>query len=815
MTIGSRRHQIGNLFLLIVILLIAFYLRVHRLGTQSLWGDEGASLVMAQRSPGQIILHATSDIHPPLYYLLLHWWSIPTGLSEFSLRFLSLALGVALVALIYPLGRRLLSSEVALVAAFLAAISPLLVYYSQEARMYMLMAALSTLSIYLYWRLMTSWVKKEASLSQVEEGKILIAYIGVTAGALYTQYFAFTIPLLQNILFLLTFWQVWRHRPLWLKWGGSQVVIALLYVPWLVRVVGKIGMWPAVSQPFSLSTLFQRVFQVFTYGLSWREAPLIIAGITLLVVVLISLWLVVRRPQVWRAWLRPWPLIFLALYFLVPLMVIYFLSLRRPMYNPKFLLLATPPYYLLIGLAIAIISKGIGFWIKESLRRWVWSWGGQAVFITLVLGIISHGSYRSLKAYYDNPRYARDDYRGLATYIQRFSRPQDAILLSAPGQEEVFTYYYQGSLPLYPLPRSNPIDVAATEAELQSMARQYGRLWFVRWGDQEADPSRFISRWLDENAYETTGRWFGNVELLAYSLPTTTTTPTTPLEVNFGNQIQLLGYSLEGGDQLQPAQPGDVLQLTLYWRALAPLIRNYAVFTHLIDQNQYVLGQHDGEPVGWTRPTTTWQPGEVVADRHGISVSYGTPPGEYRIELGLYELNGQRLLIYGTGDDRILLRTGVKVEKGPLMALDIITPQNSANLTFDQVRLVGFDLTRLGSDAPTTSFVQGDLALLTLYWYAREQPGADYIVNLKLRSGSGSPALLKANPPAEGNYPTRRWDKGEVVRDLHLLVLNTPPGRYDLLLGLSQNDNFIVPSGKRGTAEGWAQLGTITVQEVH
>jgi hypothetical protein len=61
--------------------------------------------------------------------------------------------------------------------------------------------------------------------------------------------------------------------------------------------------------------------------------------------------------------------------------------------------------------------------------------------------------------------------RGIAQFIFATAQPNDAILLDAPGQSEVFDYYYKGDLPVYPLPRQRPIDVAATEAELQGLLK--------------------------------------------------------------------------------------------------------------------------------------------------------------------------------------------------------------------------------------------------------------------------------------------------------------------------------------------------------
>mgnify|MGYP001239081726 FL=1 len=127
-------------WILLVILVLAAGLRFFQLDAQSFWNDEGTSARVAERSLPLITAAAMGDIHPPLYYYALHFWRGAFGESEFALRGLSAVLGVVLVWLIYLLGRRLFDGSTAFVAAFITAGNPFQVYYSQEARMYMMLA---------------------------------------------------------------------------------------------------------------------------------------------------------------------------------------------------------------------------------------------------------------------------------------------------------------------------------------------------------------------------------------------------------------------------------------------------------------------------------------------------------------------------------------------------------------------------------------------------------------------------------------------------------------------------------------------------
>jgi uncharacterized membrane protein len=111
-------------------------------------------------------------------------------------------------------------------------------------------------------------------------------------------------------------------------------------------------------------------------------------------------------------------------------------------------------------------------------------------------------------------------------------------------------------------------------------------------------------------------------------------------EANFSGQIKLLGYTLEA----EKIKPGDSVQLTLYWQALADMETSYTVFIHLIDQDERIMGQQDNPPVSGLYPTTEWKPGEEIVDRYEIATAPEIPLGEYSIEIGLYELDtGERL----------------------------------------------------------------------------------------------------------------------------------------------------------------------------
>jgi 4-amino-4-deoxy-L-arabinose transferase-like glycosyltransferase len=106
-----------------------------------------------------------------------------------------------------------------------------------------------------------------------------------------------------------------------------------------------------------------------------------------------------------------------------------------------------------------------------------------------------------------------------------------------------------------------------------------------------------------------------------------------PISVNFDNQIELVGYSLS---DLSP-QAGDNVELTLYWRGMRDIERDYVIFAHMIDPaTQTIYGSSDAMPVDWQAPTSTWETGTIIEDTHTLIVNPDTPPGIYELEIGLY-----------------------------------------------------------------------------------------------------------------------------------------------------------------------------------
>lgn len=809
------RRDVALITLAVALILgLAAGLRIYQLGNQSLWADEGNSAAMATRSFAQIAMAAANDIHPPLYYWLLELWTRVAGASEVGLRSFSAFLGILLVLVIIGLGMRLRGTAVGLVAGLIAALSPLQVYYSQEARMYVLLTLEAAAAVYYFWWLIQQEDRHLPNAGQADRpgskfGSVPLFLIGLTSVlGLYTHYaFPVIIALLTACYSL---WliatrargQVGRRVLHWVALLGAML---LCFTPWLGIAARQLTTWPgggykvdpwqALQTALAMLSLGPISHQILDQWLLWLLPGVALIG-------MLPWPGVLRRPG-WLSWLLP-------VAWLAPLLAaMLVLGLFRDAYL-KFLLIASPAYTLLLaqgafGPLLACNSVRPAVASAQSSRKprlrlvrivlcSIWA------PVALILIVILSGF--TLDRYYTHPKLARDDYRGIAEFIASTAHPNDAILLVAPGQAEVFDYYYHGPLPIYPLPRQRPMDLEATATELaQLLARD--KVYVVYWATAEADPDDFIQHWLNNRGYKTLDQWRGNVRLAVYVMPERRSPDgqVDSLNLSLGSDITLLGY--RSGNVTLTA--GEVTQLQLVWQARNKPAQRYKVFLQLLDARDQVIAQRDSEPVGDSRPTNTWEPGEVITDNHGVLIPPGTPPGAYRRIVGLYDRETGGRLRLPDGKDFVslpMVRVTRSTTPPPLAALNMLHEQS---FEFGAISLLGYDRYKRGfGHIPETPLVAGDRLHLTFYWQARVRPRADWWFDLTLSDDSGVAVASLRSPLVGDTYPTQLWSQREVVRGEHDLQLpaTLPPGNYRLSLTMLPDDE---------TEAGVAYLGAVNI----
>jgi len=637
----------------LLVLLIAFGVRFHYLGTQSLWNDEGNSLRLAQRSLDDLIDAAARDIHPPGYYLLLKGWIALAGTSEFSLRALSAFEGVLTVVAALALGRWLFTRGAGILAGLLVALSPFAVYYSQEARMYAQLGLLSALSMGLF----VAWVQRLShplpSSPRADRTRVLLAVaLGLcNAAGLYTHYSYPCTMLAQGVM--LALWIVWR-------WGHTRsglssaaphqnheirgaltgyvalnLLTLVLFLLWLPTAWDQVTAWPRTGVSLAVGEQVRTVLAWITYGnTAGKVAWLRFLWPGLLVVA--ALWPERRPPgdlpHSWRAGL---PLLWAGI-----VIGALFASGAYRDANLKFLLPAQVAAALLIGAGAQRLWSATRSPANEGtnapasrLRK---TNAVRRMLAAVCLFLVVIGQVQALHALYADPAYARDDYRAMAALIAADPRPGDAIILDAPNQAEVFSYYYRGNAPVYGLPRGLGGDDVQTRADVQAVIRDHRRIFVLFWGEDERDPHRVVQATLDEGAYPVSSRWSGHVRLAQNAvLGEPQTAPQVLIDAHFGDQISLTGYALS----TDAPQPGDVIGVTLFWITDAPLKVRYKVTVQLLAPGGTLASQHDAEPGNNLALTTAWTPGATVIDTHGLVIPPDPAPGQYTLVVGLYDIN--------------------------------------------------------------------------------------------------------------------------------------------------------------------------------
>jgi uncharacterized membrane protein len=242
---GKRITKHG--FALLAIVLIGLFLRLYHLGTQSIWFDEAVSVWASKLAVQQMVQATAADVHPPLYYFLLHYWVMIFGTSEFAVRLLSVLFGVLAIPMTYMVGRQLFNEEAGLLGALILAVSAFNVQYSQEARMYSLMVLLALLSAYFFIRL-----SRQSTLA------LSAGYVLSTTLLVYTHFYGFFVVIAQNI-YVVTLLVLSKHRPYRLRhWVALQAIVFALFAPWGAVLINQISRREAqvsLVQPPTIATI--------------------------------------------------------------------------------------------------------------------------------------------------------------------------------------------------------------------------------------------------------------------------------------------------------------------------------------------------------------------------------------------------------------------------------------------------------------------------------------------------------------------------------------------------------------------------------
>jgi uncharacterized membrane protein len=464
----AQRVLAKRYLFILAIVLIGLLLRVYCAGVPSLDVDEAFSISIAKLSLLQTIQKAAADVHPPLYFVILHYWIMLNGDSEFTLRLLSIVFGVLAIPAIYLLGRLLYGESVGLLSALILAISAFNVQYSQEARMYSLMVVLTLLSMYFF-------------VLFLRKGTLAVSagYILVTTLLLYTHDYGLFVVLAQNIYVLMLWLLSQRNTSRITRWVILQAVAFALFAPWIALLPsqissGKAGWLPvptldmltatfvAYAASYVLLILFcaLSVLAVFRYrkitGSERRKAPLDALG-----------------DYSWEVHIFEAAAALLLVIWLLMLSVVPFVisQVSIHIYWLRYTIAASVALYLLVAAGIRNLN-----------------WRPARLTVVAVIVILCAAS---LNTYYQNPaaRAEKPQAREAFNILTQNASTGDAVIFFPMQMRSFFDYYYNNKTHV------DAIDFPSTESvtdmrskanspddvvkEVLSDVSGHDRVWFI------------------------------------------------------------------------------------------------------------------------------------------------------------------------------------------------------------------------------------------------------------------------------------------------------------------------------------------------
>ncbi|MDD1720574.1 MAG: glycosyltransferase family 39 protein [Euryarchaeota archaeon] len=440
---------------LLAITLLGLALRTYHLTAQSIWYDEAYSVWIAKLSVSQLVTEAAAnDNHPPLYYLLLHYWSLLFGTSEGAVRFLSLVFGVLAIPMTYAVGRQLFNEEAGLVGALLLALSLLNIQLSQETRMYSLMVLLALVSMYFFLRFL-----------QQRTPLITIGYVLSTVLLLYTHVYAVLILVIQNIyfvtLFLLSNKRTFRIG----QWIALEAIVMILFVPWIAVLVPrtlhieKSGFW---IQPPTVNTLVQ-TFTAYAGTTTLLTLFLILSVLSLFTYYKVQGAMDWKAPfhaltsYAWNVRIHNIAAVYLLVVWVLALNILPFAisRLSTPIYLYKYTIAASVALYLLVAAGISTIN-----------------WRYAKVGVILVISIVC---VANVQPYYTT--IAKPQAREAINTVVQNANSGDLAILWPSWHTEVFSYYNtKADLPVSPITSTS---VASITNETHSKIEGHDRIWWV------------------------------------------------------------------------------------------------------------------------------------------------------------------------------------------------------------------------------------------------------------------------------------------------------------------------------------------------
>ncbi|MCS6834676.1 MAG: glycosyltransferase family 39 protein [Anaerolineae bacterium] len=624
----SRRAALSAFALLI---LLAFALRLHRIGEASLRGDEGFSAQYWAGLPlGESLVNiATLEPHPPLTYAVFRAWGLVFGISsETVLRLLPALANLLGMAALYAIGKRLHSRLAGLIAAASWAFHPYLIWHSQDFRNYAVWSGLSAVTL---------WLGLRAVLSRRQIGLYSLMALS-TALIFYAELFS---------LAALCLWGAWHNWPsrdrAWLRrWLIMHSLLAFVVALILLYYQGSLlafGGYGGNTGGFDPVRLVERLLPTLALGETLPSAWLSLVGFAMLFALPLA-WSTIGRRQ-------PANAVLLATLILVPLLALSAISLRVSIFNARYVLASLPAYLLTFSLLLAAL------------------WSTRRVFSLGLLAIWSVVAMLSLWNYFNDPTFSKSpDWRRLVQVLSQRLSSDDYVLQATV--DAGFGYYFDDdarnkALPYHP--NQSPEEILSI---LQPIAAQHESLWLI--GQTPSDwPNRaVVVNWLDAERQLIFEDWILGFRVRLYRPWQLSTDEIDEPRERFGEVVQIVGFHW-----LEPPLE-EHLHLWTSWQTLGVSASSLKLFYHVIGapraNGSPLWTQEDHYPQRGRLDSRAWADGLLWRDVATLELG-NLPRGEYALVVGWYNpVDGQRLLTTRGADHLELARLihdeqGWRVEK--------------------------------------------------------------------------------------------------------------------------------------------------------
>lgn len=458
-----------------LITLLALFLRLINLN-QSLWLDEAIEVVNASSHSIKYLYagYSIGDFHPPLYHLILRLWYYLFPSSELFSRLPSLILGVGTVYLIYLIGRKLYDEKTGLIAALLLATAPLHIYYSQEARMYVLAAFLASASVYFF-------------LSVLEKDKLYnwTGFIIATTLLLYTDYLPYLLVFLYIPYLVLMRKKIARHTLV--SFVPAFLLIFILLIPWMfvfskqlqvgLSAANASPAWAQVVGAANLKDL-ALTFVKFTIGRISNDNNLTYALLFMPVAFFITglFMLSTYRMSPKRAFLYVW--------FFAPPFAAFVVSFFIPIYSYFRLVFILPAFYLIWASAINTVN-----WALPT-----------RILLTLAIAV----NLTCLTIYYLNPKFQRENWRQATNFVTTAQNNNSLILFESETPFAPFDYYNKGKAEAKGALHGFSANEKEIEQKLETLTKNRTKVFLFQYLSEITDPYGLVFQELTRLGFHNT-----------------------------------------------------------------------------------------------------------------------------------------------------------------------------------------------------------------------------------------------------------------------------------------------------------------------